>query len=117
MWNFILSSNNASGKGKNSQMVIDDIYVQFQTSSDHFNAKPVLPTVLGEGGSLLYKFFDMNMFVVSAYNQDVPSEMTFYVINAVTGNVAHQWTEKNIDRNSKSEVSVVMSENVVVVAF
>jgi hypothetical protein len=54
---------------------------------------------------------------VSACNEEDPSEMTFYVINAVTGNVAHQWTEKNIDRNSKSQVSVVMSENVVVVAF
>jgi hypothetical protein len=43
--------------------------------------------------------------------------MTFFVVNAVTGNIAHQWSEKNVERNSNAQVSVVMSENVVVVAF
>lgn len=73
--------------------------------------------MLGEGGSLLYKFFDVNMFVVSAYNAEDCSDMSFFVINAVTGNIVHQWSEKNIERNSNAQVSVVMSENVVVVAF
>jgi hypothetical protein len=29
MWNVSFASNNASGKGKSSNMVIEDIYVQF----------------------------------------------------------------------------------------
>lgn len=65
----------------------------------------------------MYKFFDSNLIVVSASNEDDPSEMTFFVVNTITGHVVHQWTEKYVDRHSKALVSVVISENVVVVAF
>lgn len=89
MWNISFGNNNGSGKGAEQNQVIEEIYTQFATDSDHFNDKPVLPTVLGEAGSLLYKFFDINMFVVSTSNAADPSDMTFFVVNAVSGHIVY----------------------------
>lgn len=51
--------------------------------------KSILPTVFGQEGELFYKFLDANMFSVITRSRNDPSELTFYIINGVTGRIAH----------------------------
>jgi len=76
-----------------------------------------LPTVNGEDGALIYKFFDTNMFAVSASRANNSSDMSFFIINSISGRIVYQILEKNIKRSGKGEVNAILSENKFILSF
>jgi len=43
--------------------------------------------------------------------------MSFFIINSVSGRIVYQALEKNVNRNTKSNVSAILSENSFIISF
>ena len=71
--------------------MIEEVITQYKPSgSEDIH---ILPTIFGEEGVLLYKFFDSNFFAVMVSKANNPSDISFHVINSVTGHIVHQFSE------------------------
>lgn len=57
------------------------------------------------------------MFAVSASRADNPADMSFFMINSVSGRIVYQILEKNINRDSRAEVNAILSENSFILSF
>lgn len=110
IWDINFSASNGKDDLKNNH-IIEEVITQNGFSSH------ILPTIFGEEGVLLYKFFDANFFAVMVSNADKPSQVSFHVVNSVSGHIVHQFTEQNVQRSNKSKVTAILSENVLAVSF
>lgn len=68
---------------------IIDVQTQYSTMSQATKTNSFLPTVFGQDGELFYKFLDANMFSVITRSRTDEGELTFYIINGVTGRIAN----------------------------
>jgi len=57
------------------------------------------------------------MFAVSASRADNPSDMSFFIINSISGRIVYQILEKNVNRSTKAKVNAILSENKFIVSF
>lgn len=113
IWHINFSAAN-SKEAHDNHHIIEEVITQYTAPSGD---QHVLPTIFGEDGVLLYKFFDSNFFAVIASKESNPSEISFFVVNAVSGHIVHQYSEKNVQRSNKSKVTCVLSENVLAVTL
>ena len=90
IWDINFSAANNNKDGNKNNHVIEEVITQ-NSFVNH-----ILPTIFGEEGVLLYKFFDANFFAVMVSDADKPSEMSFHVVNSVSGHIVHQFSEHNV---------------------
>jgi len=109
------NSKEADKTGNDNHHIIEEVVTQYVSASG--KSPTILPTIFGEEGVLLYKFFDANFFAVMVSKASNPGEVTFHVINSVSGHIVHQFTEHHVQRSNKSKVTAVLSENVLAVSF
>jgi len=57
------------------------------------------------------------MFAVSASRADNPSDMSFFIINSISGRIVYQILEKNVNRSTKAQVNAILSENKFIISF
>jgi len=96
IWNINFSSANSKEADKTEEgnhHIIEEVITQYVPATGE---QYVLPTIFGEEGVLLYKFIDSNFFAVMVSKASNPSEVTFHVINSVTGHIIHQFTELHV---------------------
>jgi len=110
-------TNTLSNKATDGGLVIERVFSQANTDSTASLEQHILPTTSGEDGALLYKFFDTNMFAVSASKASNPSDMSFFVINSISGRIVYQILEKNVNRDTQAEVNAILSENKFILSF
>jgi len=89
---------------------ITSVEAQYQTVSTATKTKSILPTVFGLEGDLFYKFLDANMFSVITRSKNDPTELTFYLINGVTGRITHQFKQFNVSTNAQHSVCQLFTE-------
>ena len=83
---------------------------QYSSMSQATKTKNILPTVFGQEGELFYKFLDANMFSVITRSRLDAGELTFYIINGVTGRIAHQFKQLNVSENPEHAVCQLFTE-------
>merc|ERR1712060_300182 len=96
---------------------IREFATQYSSFSTVSKGSPVLPSVFGQDGDLFYKFMDTNMFAMIAANKQDPSTMTIYLINGVTGRIAHQFKESDVSKNSQHSICQIFSEQFYILSF
>jgi hypothetical protein len=116
IWTTTLSGSSAN-KATEDRLVIEKVFSQSNTDSTASAEQHILPTTMGEDGALLYKFFDTNMFAVSASRANNSSDMSFFIINSISGRIVYQVLEKNVNRGTKAEVNAILSENKFILSF
>lgn len=122
MWGFRLNTSTMRAENTwrialDADQAIHDITTQYASVSSATKGSNVLPTVFGQEGDLFYKFLDQSMFAVTTFSKSDASTLTVYLVNGVTGRIAHQFKESNVSRGSPHKVCALFSEQFLILSF